>query len=389
MQKLIYLIFSVLLATVLFASETRTFSLGQSGFYIRDNSNPMYFPGTIMYYNNEVRTELRLKDREDLFSGGVNLPFMETGYVVGVYLNCQLTTTPPFGITNNVTLSKATDVYFGMKSGGNNLGLRVSYAHDGFDQDSTAGQPRIEEAAGYIEIAGGLSNKQFDVGASVYFPSLSNQTGTAKDDWGGYGFRAVGRYFMRMNKKLEYVPLAVFETSSTNREVQPGAGIPKTEIDYSLLNFGIGGAMLYRVNPNGLIVLGIEAFGYNDRTTDVKDGTETSITLTTFPGIFIGGEARLASWLTGRIGAHQVFQSTTTSTKPQGGKKTEITASGSSLNFTFGLGIHLENFLIDLDLNEGSFFEGPYFISGTGAGRDLVGKMSVTYTFDKGGENEE
>ena len=55
----------------------------------------------------------------------------------------------------------------------------------------------------------------------------------------------------------------------------------------------------------------------------------------------------------------------------------------NDIDVTVGVGIHIGNFLMDLDINDNYLFEGPDFISGQGANEvnDFVHRLTITYTF--------
>jgi len=268
---------------------------------------------------------------------------------------------------------------------GNDVGFRVSYGTDSFTRDSVFLNPAVEKSASYIEFAGGFSNKKFDLGASVILPSVSNEIGRDTDELSGFGFNAIGRYFHKMNSKMEFVPLAMFGMMSTSLDSGGVTGFIDT--DFSLMNMLVGGAINYYIDHQSLIVLGVHAYGSQSLTQE-NDFGEYTQSITTLPAIFLGGESRLASWLIGRLGVMQVFQTQTETTKPKGGRETESSTTVSNVNFSFGLGIEIGNFLIDADINDGLLFEGPYFISGHD-GRDMFGKLSVTYTFGEDSKKEE
>src|SRR4030042_3958523 len=165
----IFLVLTVLMINSQ-ASETRVFSMGQTGVFMDDNSNIVFFPGTVMNYGNEIVTELRLKDTERLFSAEVGLP--RNSHMFGLNLNRPISLYNPGGGTF-ISLNQTSDLYFGTKLGGNNLGVRLSYGRDGYNQDSTLIQPKIEESARYLEIAGGYSTDVFDAAISFELPSIS------------------------------------------------------------------------------------------------------------------------------------------------------------------------------------------------------------------------
>ena len=110
---------------------------------------------------------------------------------------------------------------------------------------------------------------------------------------------------------------------------------------------------------------------------------ESTITTTSFPRLYLGAEAQIKPWITGRIGANRAYQKVTEKFKPTGGEEVEQSYQTSPYNVTFGLGLKFGKFLIDLNINDGFFFEGPNLISGRV--RDFSNRVSVSYLF---GNNE-
>lgn len=387
------LIFSVIiLFGGIFASETRTFSMGQSAGFIRDDSDVNLFPGTLNYYNSLVQTEMRFNGGDNAYSGTVHLPLPNTNFNIGVNINRPIFDLDSFvglgtyGGVNTVYVNRVTDVLFGMEMNGNNLGFRVSYGTDSFVQDSSfLHSQNIDKSASYMEFAGGLSNEKFDVGASIMLPSVTNELNNDKDELSGFGFNLTGRYFHKINRKVDLVPLVMYGMMSATFD--SGGVTTWQDHDITLSNIFVGAALNYYVDEQSTIVLGVHAYSSQSYTEEYKDYEVTNAT-TTLPAIFIGGESRLASWLLGRLGVMQIFQTETTTVKPKGVPSAEESTTLSTVNFSFGLGIELGDFLIDADLNDGLLFEGPYFISGHNTG-DMFGKLSVTYTFGSDNKEEE
>lgn len=375
------LLILVMITGSVLASETRAISMGATGIFIRDNSNVTQFPGTLLSYNNQMFTELRLKDTQTRFTGGIHLPVLNTGYTAGVHINRPVIPVDPFGISPNTTVNRVSDIVFGMKMGNNDLGFRLSYGADSFTQDSTAGQPEIDESGRYIEVGVGLSNKQFDVGVTLALPGVDNETGQAKSEFSGTGIGLNGRYFHKLTSKMHVVPVMLFYTLSGTQETDPGGGATKSEADLSEMLLDIAAALHYQVDEETLVLLGLGLYTSHSTNVEVKDGPETTQTYTSMPVIYIGGETRISSWLYGRMGAYQNFETSTTTIKPHNGDETESSSTTSYLNFTFGLGAEVGNFLIDLDINHGSFFEGTYLLGGRA--RDIFNRVSVTYNFER------
>lgn len=373
MLGILYMVFP----TDTIATETRMGSMGGVGFYTRDNSNIFVFPGTFLSYPNQVVAEMRDKNNDELYSIGVHMPIGSNG-VFGVYLNRPLSFNIPFGVANNVQLDRATDLFYGTKLAGYDLGLNLTIGLDKYntDIDSTTEQT---ESARYFALSAGLSNDKMDLGISFNMPSASFELDSLKNDWSGFGVGLNARYFLKQNDALEICPLAVVYYSSTSREIDPGGGADKAVTDYNQLNLAAGIGINYELNENNLLVIGIEGIGLSTTTTEVKEGPETTNSIMTLPGIYVGVESKINDWLIGRMGAAQVFQSITTTTKPYNEKETETTSYMTQFNMTFGLGITFGSFVLDASINEGLLFDGPNFISGSD--EKIANRLSITYNF--------
>jgi hypothetical protein len=376
----------LLLSGVIFnssASETRVFSMGQTGVFMDDNSNISLFPGTLMRYGNEIVTELRLKDEESLFSAEVRLPV--NSYILGLNFNRPISLFDP-GVGINISLDNTSDLYFGTKLGENDLGVRLSYGRDGFNRDSTLGIPKLEESARYLEIAGGYSTDMYDASISLELPSVNSELGGDKDEYSGTGINVNGRYYYQYDTNMQLVPVVKLGYGSASRKTDLGGGLPQAETDYSsqMLNLGIG--LNYQISENSLLIVAVDPLGYSKLKTDVKDGVESTTTTTTIPRLYLGAETTISSWLIGRIGANRAYQKVSTKTKPAQGDEVETSFQTSSYNVSFGLGLKFGRFLIDLDVNDGVFFEGPNIISGRF--RDFSNRVSISYLFSNNERSE-
>lgn len=369
------LLFAVMVMN-LSATETRVFSMGQTGLFMYDNSNVVFFPGAVMRYGNQIVTELRLKDSESTFSAEVRLPM--NSYMLGLNFNRPINVLNP-GVGQNISLTNTSDLYFGTKLGGNDLGIRVSMGRDGFSQDSTGFNPKLEESARFVEIAGGYSTDTYDASISFAMPSIESELSGLKDEYSATLIDILGRYFYQYDSKMQLVPVVRIGFGSGSQKTEVGGGAPRDETDYSLLNLNLGLGLNYQISENSLLIVAIDPYDYAKVSAKVKEGTETTITTTTFPRLYLGAETSIRNWLIARIGANRGYQKVTTKTKPSGQNETEISFQTSPYNVSFGLGLKFGRFLIDLDINDGVLFEGPNFLSGTF--RDFSNRVSVTYNF--------
>ena len=374
MKKIILLLVLVSVA-FLFGTETRVASMGGVGFYMKDNVNVFDFPGTINLYSGQVIGELRTKNADNTYSAGLHLPLNSA--VVGVYLNNPLTVNMPANF-QNTTLDNTIDLFYGSKLSNFDLGVRLSFAADNFLND-LGNNVEEKEAAHYYGLGVGLSNKTMDLGFMVELPGAKNELVDAKKTWSGFGFELNSRMFLDRGGMM-LIPAATFKIAPSKYENDSGiTGVPIGETKYSDMIVGLGIGFNYELNDDNLVVLGIEPFGMSTEKEDVKDGAETTTTTMILPGIYAGVESQIKSWLVGRFGVGQTYRSVTEKTKPATGDTTEDTNHFKDFGLSFGLGFNFGQFSIDAFINEGLFFDGPNFISGTV--EPLASKLSLTYNF--------
>jgi hypothetical protein len=362
------------------ATEVRVSTMGGVGFYIHDNSNIFYFPGTIYSYSGQVYGEFRVKSSPNSYTIGVNYPVGDYS-VVGAYLNRPVPITAPTlnPNGNRVILNQTTDLFYGTQMTNFDFGVKLSIGLDDFKQDY-AGPPAstAKESARYLALGAGLSSEKMDVGAMVEMPSAKYDTTGLTNKWSGVGFAALGRLFYgEGNTKL--VPLIVFNYRSTNTKI----GTPEVKTDFTDLNFGLGAGLNHQLSENNLLVMAVELFGLqSSKEKPPAPANKITDSRTTLPGLYMGLESKIKSWLIGRLGAAQVWQETKHKVESQAAPPaatTETSTRASQYNVTFGLGINFGDFTADAAINEGLFFDGPNFIDGTT--NPLASRLAVVYKF--------
>jgi hypothetical protein len=376
--RILVFLFCMLTVIPLMATETRVGSMGGVGFYIRDNSNIFYFPGTLLQYQNQAVAELRAKNSDHLYTVGIHLERSPSS-TYGVYLNRPLAL--PHDVIDAVVpalrLDRCTTLFYGGQSSGYDYGILLSVAMDKDEEDS--GTETEKQGARYFGLNAGISTDVYDLGLQVDLPNAKWEYGDEEDKWSGIGIGLNGRYFSQRTSNMEAVLLAVLYYGSAGREWEA----EDLEVDYGKLKLGLGGAINYQIGQNNMLVLAVEAIGYDKDNASEKDGDEITYTVTTLPGIYIGVEAQVKSWLIGRLGARQVYQSISEKTKPDVGDETEDVTYSSSFGVSFGLGILFGSLQLDAQFNEGILFDGPNFISGYD--NALANRISMTYHFNNPG----
>jgi len=368
-------VFALSMANPISATETRLTSMGGVGFYTVDNSNMFFFPGTINKYPDLIVVELRTKNTQNSYSIGTHMAFNKDK-VFGIYLNRPATIAPPPGLFDHVQLDKTTDIFAGLPYNDFDLGARLSVARDKYKQDSTLAIAGDEESTSYINLGIGVSKDNTDIGLYFESPSIkSDEDNGLTEKWSGSGYGFVARTFI--GEKMQIVPVGIINKSSTT--FKQTLNNTTTKVDYTASNMAVGVGLNFKPNEKALIVFGFEAIGISKLKTDIDQGTETTVTTTNFPGFYLGTESQINKWLTGRIGATQVYQSISTKTLPAGGTESELLERYKHFQITFGLGLVLNAFTLDFSFNEGLLFDGPNFISGTN--ETIANKISITYDF--------
>ncbi len=318
--------------------------------------------------------ELRAKGNAYYYTIGIHLP-VASNALLGAYLNSPLNLDIPAGVASNVALDRATSLFYGTKLSDYDLGINLRVGLDSFTDDADS----LEESAHYYAVGIGLSNKKMDLGLLFELPGVSAEQGRAESTWSGFGVGFNGRFWLEKKGKFQLLPLISGYYGSASQEIKSGTGTTLSEIDYTRLQLAGGLGINYQLNDDNLVVIGIEAVGYNNDNLKVKDGSESTETTMILPGIYMGIESKISDWLIGRLGAAQVYRRTTQTFKPDGGTETETTVYESEFKMTFGIGLTFGNFLLDAAINEGILFDGPNFISGTN--EPIATRLSITYNF--------
>jgi hypothetical protein len=355
------------------ATETRVGSMGGIGLYTHDNSNIFIFPGSIYTYAGQVIGEFRVKNNDNSYTIGVNYPYGDYS-VIGAYLNRPINIPIPFALADSVALNHTTDFFFGTQMSKFDLGLHLSLGLDSYSQD--VGTEEDKQSARYIGLGAGLSHEAMDLGLLVELPSAKRDFVDTSNSFSGFGFGLSGRLFM--GQTTRFVPVGLLYMASTKAEFSNATGTV-SETDYKTTNIGLGIGLNHELNDKNMIVAGVEIFGMNSNKTEVQNGPENTIAVTTFPGFYMGVESEITRWLIGRLGAAQVYQSTKVKFTPPGGPDVESTSRASNYRIAFGLGFKFADFLLDAAMNEGLFFDGPNFISG--GINPMATKLSLTYEF--------
>ncbi len=366
---LLVLVASFSIAT---ATEVRVGSMGGVGFYTHDNSNIFYFPGAIYTYSGQVYGEFRVKDTDNSYTIGVNYPITDYA-VIGGYLNRPIAITLPQiapGIgPEHINLNQTTDLFYGAQMSDFDFGLKLSIGMDKYKNSP------VEEKASYYSLGAGISNEKTDLGLIFELPSAKYDSTGITNKFNGFGFGALARTFIGSGN-TKYVPLGLFSYRTANTKI----GTPEVKTDFKDMNFAVGIGLNHQLNENSLLVLAAELFGLQSTKTEPPaPASKITDSRQTLPGLYMGVESKFKPWLTGRVGAAQVWQDVKHKVETPGAPTVETSIRESQYNVSFGLGFNFGDFTADATINEGIFFDGPNFISGeTNA---LANRLALIYKF--------
>jgi hypothetical protein len=329
---------------------------------------------------------MRARENDRFYSAGVHfsVPVTKAG-ILAAYLNRPTQIIPseiPGGFETEVDLNHTTDILFASPMGTLNIGARLSIGLDKFSRDVLVSGEEAEEtqSARYFGLTLGGSNEMGDFAVNFELPAASWDRQDKEESWKGFAVGLKGRGFVGDRTRQEIVPLGIFRVASSKREYDSGVeGDPTHEATLGNLTLGLGVGLNKHLTQSSILVLGLEVLGFDRQKTDTKDVSVKTVDTTTLPGLYIGLESAIRSWLYGRIGATQVYQSVTEKTDPEEGATSKSTTRSSQFKMTFGLGMRFGHFRLDASINEGMLFDGPNFLSGSE--NPLSHRLSAVYEF--------
>jgi len=365
--KFVFVVLMLFLFSSLYASETRVATMGGGGIFVKDQSTVFLFPGTIHQYPDLVVAEMRARGADAVYTLGIHMDYGDM--ISGLYINQPINSfvlSYGFSTPTAFDLNNAFVYMLGLELGGFDAGFGLIGASSSFENNAT--DPKTEETASYVGILAGASNDDMDIGLLFELPSIEVKPGDA--EYSGFALQANGRYNLMRRNGYNIFPVASF-------------GFGTTEIkdfeEYGFFSAALGVGVEKQIDEDNLFIVGIEVSQMSVTTTP-DGGDEEVESVLTLPGIYVGVESRISSWLIGRIGATHVNQQVTDEVDGDG-----TTITGSEFALALGLGMEFSNFLIDFNFNETTLFDGIYIFGGVGG--IFASTVSITYNF--GGEADE
>ncbi|MCZ6766568.1 MAG: adenylosuccinate synthetase, partial [bacterium] len=246
---------------------------------------------------------------------------------------------------------------------------------------TTTGRPR---RCGWFDAVSGRHAARLTGTTDIAMMHLDTLGGFDK----GTSWNFEARLFNEQATDLTIVPFfgwRSFEFSTRNDASPIAAPEPNSRGDkVSDVNFGV--SLNWDVNSNNLLIFATELGFFNRKFSNQANPEERELDVRTIPTFFIALESDINSWMTTRIGARKNMTRTREVTYDAGSDPatfTETITTDADFDWTLGLGFHVAEWDIDLDVHEETPFRLGYWITGFGADvtSSPVGRMSATYRF--------
>ncbi len=362
------------------------------GTYLRDDTDPFYFPSTMIRYSNNMIVELKDNGRAlaataqgQPYAGAfVNLaPITKgKGHTLGFFFNRVENITPfPKGMPPNTFLpaGKPIDVFFGMPFDKIRTGVHLFYASANSEDEAR----ELERKTSLLDLTLGADMKT-GPGRLELALMLKSLMGKAEvEDEGkkatltdGIGFGVRSRYFYPLSSTLALVPHVLYFQQSPKFEDETGGKGKEVEVNGKKTAFAAGLGTVLKTNGS-LLHGGFQYFneGSTIEVKDAKNDTEFSASVIHFNA---GVEHDIYEWLGVILGMQYELSG---SQKKEVEKEVEVNrgATTPANFFSAGLKFALGNLRLDTVISETLLYTGPFVV--TGRASNFNAMLSVSYKF--------
>lgn len=387
-KTLFLLVAGLFIMTSIFATQTRMSGLGNPTGLIEDDTDVFVYPATIFNYSGAV-AELQQGAGSTQWNMSANIPILE--YKLGVYLNRDtMIDLPGIGRGIDLDIAKSVEFNFGFMDKFA-IGFGTAADYDVEEEIPNAnGTFKNEPSASYFSFFGGYSDNGLDVGLRLEMAraeDIDNNGDFLEISHTAFGLK--GRQYIMNEDNMSLIVQAAYMMSMEehNYENLDGEKIQDKELSESMLEIGFG--LQVKANDRHKIIFGLTPIIYNPMSQEITTyGAADDIVVKSddtwmfFPEYNLAVESQICSWLTGRVGANQVYAHVTEEMdydETMAQEDTEETYYAKNYNMNLGLTFSFGNFCLDTVLEQELLFEGPDFIGGNANG--LASEVSVKYKF--------
>ncbi len=386
-KKTILLLVALFIMTSMFATQTRMSGLGNPTGLIEDDTDVFTYPATIFANSGVAVAELQQGAGSTQWNMSANIPILE--YKLGVYLNRDtMIDLPGYGV--DLDIAKSVEFNFGfMDKFAVGFGTSADYKTEA-EFPLAEGTFKNEPKANFYSFFGGYSANGMDFGLRFEMASaedVDNNGDFLEMSYTAFGLK--GRHYIMNEENMSFLVQAAYMMSMEeyNYEDLEGNKLNKNEVSESMLEIGFG--LQVKAGERNRILFGLTPIIYNPMSQEVTTyGAADDIvnkaddTWMFFPEYNLAVESKICSWLTGRLGANQVYAHVTEEMdfdETMAQEDTEDTFYAKNYNMNLGLTFSFGNFCLDTVLEQELLFEGPDFIGGNANG--LATEVSVKYKF--------
>ncbi|MCI0330934.1 MAG: hypothetical protein L0196_08310 [candidate division Zixibacteria bacterium] len=411
-KRLILLTIGVLLLAALsaWATESRVFTMGRSGLYLKDDAGIFFYPGTMPMYKNMIiaehytNSDTSVSSSVGPFSYG---SFRRAGIILPVWNNGTLAVFAGDGSESFLVGGGGTFIApnsrflvgYGLNAGNATVGFQFDYSGVRDEDPDAVPQPFQADifTANTWGFGVGLSTpmgdlNSLDLGFRLRIGSFEWKLDTTATDNilaasdGNTTLSFTVRDYYALNDFVNLVPVGVLGIS-TQKDVDSTTA-PAERFKRSLTAIEVGLGIQTKPSENSEIIGGV---GYRSGkltekqlTTAGGDSLEESTTETSLPFAFLGFEAQVKSWMHFRLGVNKdivtIKNKNELPASTGAPDRDESKDSESPLHYAVGVGIHAGPVTMDASVSNDFFTEGPNFLSGQTSG-DLFPRISFVYNF--------
>ncbi len=379
MKKLFLVSLSLLLiASFVWATETRVLTLGNANHYVKDDYNIFIFPSAINSYKSMVVGEV---DPNGFYRFGVHYDVGEENGVIGMYFDQTEYALEGFmpNVDGNGIVEERLNLFYGRPLMDYLIGLNLTINRESKLVDGNPNDKSEESNTG-IGIRLGMSMvENLDLSLSYMTKSFVNKDNAGDDitkPESNMEIDLMAGYRYQLNDEVWLVPHALFGIGSMGYSIPNG-----NKETWSSTTFDLGCGV--NINPDENILLLFDFGFYREGITHKTEppagsSVEEKESELRLPYFRAGLEGNVTKWWDVRFGVERFWQGM--SDEHPVGTDTETIKEGQTETTTYiGSGFTFGNLAIDIQLDPQFILRGPNFVSGQQG--DIAQRASVKYTW--------
>ncbi len=398
---LTFLVSSAGLSTV-----TRVKTMGRVNQYVLDDANVFLYPSMLVKYSDRFLFDagedgtLPLSQQSGIrgfngISGGVFFgvtPYSHVGFIVNANDrtagNGISVGVPASGYTHPVLLDDFVGLFYAYDAAKMDFGVEFDYAGSKVETTEPEASEQKDDVSRIGLRAGityGMQNDdQLDIAFTYLNTSFTEESPNPAGDPNTVaesdGYNTIGvsaRLFHEMNEDYTLVP--VFEWFNAKQGVSidtDGDGDMETdETKTNTIRASVGANLTPSERVLVVTAAGIQ-IASGETTVQGDKVSESSSDY--IPFLKAGIEAEVKSWADFRAGVEKQLTSSSIEAENENSPDTE--SSGADFQGFVGAGFYLADLIIDVQIDTGFLWRGPYFISGANSS-GMNSRISLMYPF--------